>query len=63
MNREPQIVDLATDDEIQRIDRRTIEEGVTVARGTVVLRDHVLPTAPIDPIVVITEPAIEGVVA
>ena len=68
MNRDAEIVHLATQHKIQRIDRSSIdlssiEEGVTVAKGTVVLRDRVLPIATVDLIGVIAEPARQPVVA
>jgi hypothetical protein len=63
MNREPQIVRLATQHEIQRIDRSSIEEGVTVATGTVVLRDRIPPITPVDLIGVIADSVVTRVIA
>ena len=63
MDRQPQIIDLPADDEIQWIDHRLIQQRVAVARRAVVFRDHILPVAASDEIRVVAQATPKRVVA
>ena len=63
MDRDPQIIDLAAQDQIKWIDRGAIEQRVAVAYCAVILRDRVLALTPIDPIGVVAEAAGQRVIA
>ena len=63
VNRDPEIVHLATQHEIKRIDRRAVEQSVSIARRRIRILHHVLPIAPVEQIGVVASASVEHVVA
>ena len=62
MNRQPQIVGLPTDDEIQRIDRRSKEEVVLIAWKGIRIGDRILAIAAEETVEIVARAAGQGIV-
>lgn len=61
MHRQPQIGDLTTDDQIERVDRRPILKSIAVPERAVILDDHIPALTTIDKVGIVAQPAREYV--
>ena len=63
MHRQPQIVDLTTDDQIERIDRRPVLKSITVVGRAVILDDDIQALTTSDEIGIVAQPTAQRIVA